>query len=97
MPIVAIINIFRDVEVQKIYEPKVLDPDKGDLLIVYGSITLSGEADGEKGEAQLPYLFYLQIDQTNPDPFEEIKDKKYLKGPEGINIGICENWEGIPA
>ena len=91
VPVGWLLEVFRGVEMQEIYEPKVLDPNAGDLLIVYNAITLSGGNEDDSGSAYLPQLFYFQIDQNNPDPFEEIEEKELIKGTKKLSLGICEN------
>jgi hypothetical protein len=92
---------FNELGGPKLYEPKLFNPGNGDLLIVYGSITSS-----KKDMRDVPYLFYFQIDQEL-DPFKEIESKEMvpvkvdvlgvLPVSVGKNLGLCENWEGIPA
>ena len=94
--------------------PEKFELDKGDLLINYGTITISG---GEFGN-YIPYLFYFQQGQTIPFPFEEVKEefifnlwKVPIEGLKSLfylqdleknifsesSVGLCEQWEGIPA
>ena len=80
-------------KVGNIILPKILFPEKGDLIINYG-VYLSNANDlfGHN----VPYLFYFQSSQG--DPFEEV-EKKNLFGisEELFGTKFCETWEGIPA
>ncbi|MCR4285128.1 MAG: hypothetical protein NUV97_03750 [archaeon] len=67
-------------------------PDLGDILVSYGVIVSSD--DSGPGD-YLPYLFYFQIDQKNPNPFSELT-KEYLDGPRWHNSDFCEEWDGVP-
>jgi hypothetical protein len=74
--------------------PRYVDARKGDLLIYYGSGV--SNYDGGVGR-YFPYLFYFQVGQSSPDPFEEI-GVQLADGPLWWNINdVCVNWDGIPA
>lgn len=73
--------------------PRLFDPEKGDLIISYGSTIFSGYA--EFGN-YVPYLIYFQVGQDvniqedpNLEPFTQAKNN-FLGG-----TGLCEYWEGI--
>ena len=88
----------------KLYLPKFFYPDKGDLLIFYGSDTFSDSNDiGD----YFPYMFYFQSGQTSPDPFKILGDIEFIERDLNIlgyqtygntrDTVLCENYDGIPA
>ena len=86
-------NFWSPLEFSKVYLPEVFELEKGDLLINYGIITSSKK--GGAGD-YIPYLFYFQTNQKEPNPFDEIR-KQLVNGFLWHNANFCEQWEGIPA
>ena len=86
-------SVWNNVDISRVSLPMIFNLEDGDLLINYGVITSSKK--GGAGD-YLPYLFYFQTNQKNPNPFNEVNvrlvDGQFLK-----NVGFCEQWEGIPA
>jgi hypothetical protein len=69
--------------------PKYMDPDKGDLVIVFGQLIDSGEV---KTQRHLSYMIYFQNGQENyADEFGKNFFNKW------DNSKICGEWDGIPA
>jgi hypothetical protein len=94
-------------EVSKVYLPKYFEHERGDMLIMYGDI----KAVDDKGiGTHIPYMFYFQIGQENPDPFKQI-EKKAIDADSLKTIitsatspvtnfwepTMCNNWDGVPA
>lgn len=70
--------------------PKYLNVSQGDLIIVLGEVTDSGE---DPVANYIPYMFYFQNGQ--PDYPEQMNKPRFFSG--GFDDKICNAWEGIPA
>lgn len=74
----------------RIILPKELDPKKGDLLIFLQQTVI-----GTEGDEFHSNLFFFQVGQTNPDPFDVMKET--FSG-DGLSTGdICDRYVGILA
>jgi hypothetical protein len=81
---------FDGITFSKVSLPEVFYPDRGDLLIIYGSATSNENMNGH-----IPYLFYFQAGQE-PNPFDEM-DKIMISGRFWTDQKVCSDWDGIPA
>lgn len=74
--------------------PMLFYSEKGDLIINYGVMVFNG--GGNFGD-YVPYLFYFQANQREPDPFNETGNMIFKGQLIGDNVALCNSWEGIPA
>jgi len=84
--------------------PKFYNMSRGDLLIFYGSVTMSD--NGDIGD-YFPYLLYFQSGQTDPNPFEILSQIEFLEKDfrldapfqtiDAWDVELCKNFDGILA
>jgi len=73
--------------------PRWVDAKRGDLMIYYGAVVFSEEADIGP---YISYLFYFQSGQKNPDPFDEL-ESEFIDGEAWQDFDLCSEMDGIPA
>jgi len=78
-------------KISRIILPEFMNPQDGDLIINYGTLTFT--RDMNVGE-YVPFLFYFQTGQI-PNPFEEVRKELY-NGLGWEDANVCDMWEGIP-
>ncbi len=89
----AYLGVIRD----EISLPKILYPEKGDLLINYGVVAIGSNIVSGNKEfgGYIPYLFYFQTGQ-DPNPFEIVQHTFIANPVEAVfNILTVNHWEAI--
>jgi hypothetical protein len=72
--------------------PRYINSSNGDIVIFFSQVTRS---DDSKIFGYNPLLFYFQVNQKQPNPFEEIK-KDFIEAGDWSS-DMCDQFEGIPA
>ena len=72
--------------------PRYINSSNGDMIIFFSEVIRS---DKSEVFGYNPLLFYFQIDQNNPDPFEEVKKDSFEAWDQGTTM--CNQFDGVPA